>query len=434
MAREILTQFFGAQLGDASRAEDLFPANGDEIRGLVQRRMVLMFDSRMTQIGHQRPGVSGGPGAPPGLPLDQARAKAALIAEEIRSRMATTEPEVAPGGRVTFRVRAPNAREVRVQYEGGGDTGNMQKDEDGLWSFMTPPLEPDIYSYTFFVDGLRSIDLNNPLLKYNLLYTDNQVEVRGTTALPWEMQDVPHGQLHRHFYKSAATGEDRDFYVYTPPGYSPQWHRYPVLYLLHGISDDASGWTVAGRQNVILDNLIARGAAKPMVVVMPLGYGTMDMVRQGWSRISSAGRWETNLQQFRARLLDEVMPQVEASYRLSNHPQDRAIAGLSMGGAESLFVGLTEPKRFAWIGAFSSGGVGANFLELLPTLDSSANHRLGLLWISCGKNDSLYDSNQALVESLKGKGIHCTWREVPGEHSWRVWRPNLVEFAPLLFH
>src|ERR1022692_3154988 len=342
-------------------------------------------------------------------------------------------PEVAADGRVTFRLRAPNAREVRVQYEGQTEAGTMQKDEQGVWSLVTPPLEPDLYVYSFLVDGLRTIDLNNPLFKYNLLNSDSMVHVPGPASLPWEVNDVPRGELHRHFYKSTATGEECDFYVYTPPGYEITRHRYPVLYLLHGFSDDASGWTVAGRENVIMDNLIARGEAKPMVVVMPLGYGRMEIVRQGWPGVSSPETWGRNLDQFRARLLDEVMPQVEKSYRISSNRKDRAIAGLSMGGAESLFVGLTEQDRFAWIGAFSSGGMGTNFFGMFPALDSKANERLRLLWISCGKDDSLFQSNKALVQWLESKDVHCTWTEVPGAHAWRVWRRNLAAFTSLLF-
>jgi enterochelin esterase family protein len=351
-----------------------------------------------------------------------------LHADEI----APAEPEVAADGRVTFRLRAPSAREVRLQLEGLAGTSAMQKDAEGVWSFVTPALEPDLYGYSFQVDGLRAIDLNNPLMKYNLLGTESMVHVPGPASLPWEINDVPHGELHRHFYRSAAAGDERDFYVYTPPGYEATRRRYPVLYLLHGYSDDASAWTAVGRENVILDNLIARGEAKPMVVVMPLGYGTMEIVRRGWSRVSSPGIWERNVNQFRATLLDEVLPQVEKSYRVSRSRKDRAVAGLSMGGAESLLVGLNDLDRFAWIGAFSSGGL-TNFSETYPALDSKANERLRLLWISCGKDDRLNDSNRALVQWLGMKDVHCTWTEVPGVHSWTVWRRNLAAFAPLLF-
>ncbi len=342
-------------------------------------------------------------------------------------------PEVQPNGRVTFRLKAPNAKEVQVQCE-SLKAATMQKDDQGVWSFTTEPLEPDYYGYSFVVDGLRTIDLNNPLMKYNLLNTESEVHVPGPASLPWEVSDVPHGIVHRHIYKSAAAGDERAYFVYTPPGYMASGgKRYPVLYLLHGYSDDATAWWSVGQANIILDNLIARGQAKPMVVVMPLGYGTMDIVLRGWSRVHEPNLWKRNADRFRATLLDEVLPRVEKAYRVSTDRKDRAIAGLSMGGAESLTVGLTTLDRFAWIGAFSSGGVNTNYAEQFPNLDANANDRLRLLWISCGKDDGLFEPNRAFVEWLKSKDIRHTWTEVPGAHSWRVWRRNLADFAPLLF-
>src|ERR1035441_8642036 len=197
-------------------------------------------------------------------------------------------PYVQTDGRVTFQLKAPNAKEVQLQCEGVTEH-KMQKDDQGVWSLTTEPLTPDIYAYSFQVDGLRTIDPSNPLLKYNLLNTDSQVHVPGPATLPWEINDVPHGQLHRHFYKSAVGGDERDFYVYTPPGYDPAARqRYPVLYLLHGCSDDARACTGVGMANIILDNLIAQKRAKPMLIVMPLGYGTMEIVRAGWQQIGRA--------------------------------------------------------------------------------------------------------------------------------------------------
>jgi enterochelin esterase-like enzyme len=342
-------------------------------------------------------------------------------------------PDVQKDGRVTFRLKAPNAKEVQVACE-SLKSAKMQKDDQGVWSFTTDPLEPDYYGYSFVVDGLRTIDLANPLMKYNLLYTESEVHVPGPASLPWEVSDVPHGTVHRHFYKSAAAGDERAYFVYTPPGYKASgWKHYPVLYLLHGYSDDATAWWSVGQANIILDNLLARGQTKPMVVVMPLGYGTMDIVRLGWSRVREREVWQRNVDRFRATLLDEVLPQVEKAYHVSTHRKDRAIAGLSMGGGESLTVGLNSLDRFAWIGAFSSGGVNTNYTAQFPNLDARANDRLRLLWISCGKDDRLVGPNREFVEWLRSKDIHLNWTEVPGVHSWRVWRRNLADFAPLLF-
>jgi enterochelin esterase-like enzyme len=342
-------------------------------------------------------------------------------------------PEVGSDGRVTFRLSAPNAKEVQVHCE-GVEAIAMARDEKGVWSITTEPLDPDIYAYSFNVDGMRTIDLNNPFLKYNLLNSDSQVRVPGPAALPWELNDVPRGDLHRHFYKSPVAGDERDYIVYTPPGYDPGARkRYPVLYLLHGFSDDTTAWTSAGLANVILDNLIARRQAKPMIVVMPLGYGTMEVLKGGLGTAASRELRQKSLTIFREALTEEVMPQVERAYHISPGAAARAIAGLSMGGSESLLVGLNNLDRFAWIGAFSSGGLSTNLAGEFPALDEKASHQLRLLWISCGEQDRLFANNEKLHVWLTGKGITHTWVHLPGQHSYRVWRRNLAQFAPLLF-
>jgi enterochelin esterase-like enzyme len=342
-------------------------------------------------------------------------------------------PDVQAGGSVVFRLKAPDAREVQVRCEGVKET-KMVKDDQGVWTLTSEPLEPDIYAYSFVVDGCRAIDPANPLIKYNLLNTDSQVHVPGPPTLAWEINEVPHGVVHRHFYRSNIAGDERDFYVYTPPGYDPAARkRYPVLYLLHGYSDDATAWVSVGCANVILDNLIARGQAKPMIVVMPLGYGTMDIVRAGWGGVRGRDLWQRNVERFRDTLLEEVLPQVEKAYRVQSDAKSRAIAGLSMGGAEALLVGLNATERFASIGAFSSGGLNGEFPALFPRLDESANRRLRLLWIACGEQDGLLANNQKFVDWLKTKGIRHTWVPTSGQHSFRVWRRYLATFAPLLF-
>jgi len=264
-------------------------------------------------------------------------------------------PEVHSDNRVTFRFRAPNAKEVLLARE-GTEPVPMQKDEQGVWSVTTDPLEPDFYGYSFEADGVRLIDPSNHLMKPNLLNTQSVVHVPGPASLPWEINDVPHGAIHHHFYRSGVVGDDRDFYVYTPPAYSPQAKKlYPTLYLLHGFSDDASAWTAVGRAHVILDNLSAQGKAKRMIVVMPLGYGASEIVSQGFAAFHDASLRQRNFQKFRDALVNEVIPQVEGAYRVSKDRKSRAVAGLSMGGAESLLTGLNTLDHFAWIGAFSSG-------------------------------------------------------------------------------
>ncbi|MBL8175879.1 MAG: esterase family protein [Bryobacterales bacterium] len=338
-------------------------------------------------------------------------------------------PEVHPDRRVTFRFRAPSAKEVFLSREAGPRIP-MAKDDKGLWTLTTDPLEPDYYGYSFVTDGVSMMDPNNPLMKPNLLSPQSMVYVRGANA--WDLRpNIAKGMLHRHFYHSPIVGDDRDYFVYTPPGYDPKASKsYPVLYLLHGFSDDASGWTAVGQAHTILDNLIADGKAKPMLIVMTLGYGAPEYVSR--TNRDPALR-ERSFQRFRDALLGEVIPAVERDYRASKSTKDRAIAGLSMGGAESLFVGLNATERFSSIGAFSSGGMGNDLEKSFPTLNAKANDRLRLLWIACGVDDRLIDSNRKFLEFLKSKDVKYQWKETPGAHTWTVWRRYLSEFLPLLF-
>jgi enterochelin esterase-like enzyme len=341
-------------------------------------------------------------------------------------------PEVHSDATVTFRFRDPNAKEVLLAMEGSTRVP-MQKDEQGIWSVTTKSLAPDIYGYSFVADGVNLTDPVNHLTKPNLLFNSSAVHVPGPASLPWEINDVPRGEVHHHYYRSAVVGDDRDYFVYTPPGYDPSAKTlYPVLYLLHGYSDDASGWTAVGRANVIVDNLIAQGKAKPMLIVMTLGYGALEIV-DGRGSIGDAKLRERNYSKFRESLLKEVIPQIEKEYKVAKDRDSRAIAGLSMGGAETLYVGLNELDRFSWIGTFSAGGASEDYGAAYPALDSKTNARLHLLWIACGTEDRLIGSNRKFREWLASKEIRHVDIETPGAHTWMVWRRNLAEFAPLLF-
>jgi enterochelin esterase-like enzyme len=343
-------------------------------------------------------------------------------------------PEVHPDNGVTFRLRDPNAKEVALSLEGASKEFAMRKDEQGTWSVTTEPLAPDFYGYAFVADGVHLIDPSNPLMKPNLLNTTSQVHVPGSASLPWEVSDVPRGEVHHHFYRSAVVGDHRDFYVYTPPAYDPRGKQtYPVLYLLHGYSDDASGWTAVGRAHVIMDNLIAQGKAKPMLVVMPLGYGTPEILRRGFGAFNNVELRDSNFAKFTETSLTEVLPRVESSYLVSKDRNARAIAGLSMGGSESLLTGLNHLDKFAWVGAFSSGGLADDFDKDFPGLDAKANQQLKLLWIACGTDDRLIELNRKLRAWLEAKGIHKVDVETPGAHTWMVWRRNLAAFTGLLF-
>jgi len=343
-------------------------------------------------------------------------------------------PEVGSDDRITFRLRDPNAKEVSVRVEGTKDPLPMLKDDQGVWSVTTSALDPNFYGYNFIADGVAEADPSNPVAKPNLLSPGNIAHVPGPASLPWEVNDLPHGVVHHHFYRSHIIGDDRDFYVYTPPGYDPRDKKvYPVLYLLHGYSDSADGWTAVGRANVILDNLIAQGKAKPMLVVMTLGYGAPEIVRRGSTSFHDPELRLRNMTKFRDALFAEVMPAVELNYHVAQDRSERAIAGLSMGGAEASFVGLNALDRFAWIGSFSEGGLDDDIKANFPNLDPKAKTSLRLLWISCGKDDGLLPKDQQLRDYLQSQGFSVHWIETEGAHEWPVWRRNLAEFASLLF-
>ena len=356
-----------------------------------------------------------------------------IVATSLFAQDAFKSIDVHPDRSVTFRFKDAGAKQVQFAREGAMPVP-MTKDEAGVWSVTTAPLDPDYYGYSFISDGNWLLDPDNPNIKPNLISPQNVFHVPGPTPQLWEVADVPHGTLHHHFYKSSVVGDQRDYYVYTPAGYSSSAKtKYPVLYLLHGYSDDASGWTSVGQANVILDNLIAHGKAKLMIIVMTLGYGAPEMILKKWNAWQDTELRDRNLTKFREALLTEVLPRIEKDYRVSNKANERAIAGLSMGGSESLLSGLNNPDKFAWIGAFSSGGLGTDFPKVFPAVDAKINEKLKLLWISCGTEDDLIRPNRELFDWLKSKNVTFTPVEVSGAHTWMVWRRNLVTFASMIF-
>ena len=387
----------------------------------------------------------------PGAPAAAPAPAAAQAGRGGRGNPPVKSPEVAADGRVTFRLRAPNAKEVAVSMS--GKQLPMQKDEQGVWSFTSDPMTPDIYTYSLMVDGAAMNDPANRQVQTSFGSFQSMLVVPG--AKPWlPAAGVPRGAVTRHPYHSALANDDRDFFVYTPAGYDARRAQpYPVLYLLHGLGDDAERWlTGGGGAANILDNLIAQNKAVPMVVVSPLGYGT--------SNGPTGGRGSANLIGYSKILLEEVMPMVDKGYNVSKNREQRAIAGLSMGGAETLYVGLNHLDKFAWIGAFSSapmlfpaaadaaqaagpggGGRGAPqpmdpavFAKTFPALDAKANSQIRMLWIVCGTDDGLIGVNRQFKDWLKSKGVQFTEEEVPGmAHVWPLWRQNLTDMAPRLF-
>ncbi len=349
-------------------------------------------------------------------------------------------PQVQPDGRVTFQFLEPGAKQVQLILEGTAKPQAMERTSDGVWSIAVGPLEPEYYAYQFRADGVPLIDPSNPDIEPNLLQVRSVLHVPGKSPQPWEEQDVPHGTLHHHFYKSGIIGDQRDFVVYTPPGYDPRGsRRYPVLYLLHGFAYNASSWTLVGRANFILDNLIAQGSARPMIIVMPFGDGVPSILSKSGPGLSDPTLRQRNFNLFTQSLLQEVIPKVESMYLVLQDRKDRAIAGQSMGGAETLLTGLNHLDTFGWVGAFSPGGVSPdNYASQFPSLVQGAGSKasaspLHLLWISCGTEDQLITSNRKLVAWIKSQDVPVMSIETPGMHTWLVWRNNLVHFAPLLF-
>jgi enterochelin esterase-like enzyme len=344
--------------------------------------------------------------------------------------------EVHPDRTVTFLYKDAAATKVELVLGGLPKKLPMEKDATGIWTATTPPLAPEIYGYRFEADGDFRLDPANPHTSVNLVDVSNLIEVPGDTPQLWDSTDVPHGTLHHHIYATATVlglpQNQNRYFVYTPPGYDSKAKKpYPVLYLLHGWSDSDSGWTAVGRADLIFDNLLAEGKIKPMVVVMPLGYGDMSFLDSFnlWDEPAAIDR---NTDLFTKALLTEVLPRVETEYHISKDRSDRAIAGLSMGGLESLQIGLTHTDKFAWVGGFSSAIHNLDYAQVLPSLDpKTANLRL--LWIACGTEDSLIEPNRNFIAFLKTKDMPVTQIETAGFHTWMVWRDNLIHFAPLLF-
>jgi enterochelin esterase-like enzyme len=337
---------------------------------------------------------------------------------------------------VTFAYKDAAATTVELVVGGLPKKLPMKKDEAGVWTVTTPSLPPEIYGYHFEADGDFRLDPANPDTTINLVDIANELTVPGDTPQLWEVTNVPHGVLHHYNYTTNTVlglpQNQSRYYVYTPPGYDPKAPQpYPVLYLLHGWSDSDSGWTAVGRVDLILDNLLAQGKIKPMVVVMPLGYGDMSFIHKFhvWEDPAAI---DHNTDLFAKALLTEVLPRVEAEYHVSKDRNDRAITGLSMGGLESLEIGLSHTDKFAWVGGFSSAVHNLNYEDKLAALNPKAAD-LRLLWVACGTEDSLIEPNRRFVEFLKSKNMPVKQIETPGYHTWMVWRDNLSQFAPLLF-
>lgn len=364
-------------------------------------------------------------------------------------------PEVLADGRVSLRLLAPDALDVRLNGDWEGGMGvPMIKDEKGVWSATVGPLAPELWGYTFSVDGVRALDPRNPDSKRDGSRLDSILLVPGPASSLYAMKDVPHGRVSQVWYASPTLKMTRRMYVYTPPGYETGREEYPVLYLLHGGGGDEDAWTTLGRTNMILDNLIAQGQAKPMIVVMPNGNANQS-VGQGTAYqrpmapatpvpapaaparpaapAPPAGAGPLFQNAFPESIVRDIIPFMEKHFRARKDKDGRALAGLSMGGGHTVTATNANPGTFGWIGVFSAGvrNIDETLEKQFAALKKSG---VRLYYVGCGVKDPLaYSGTQTLVEVLKKNGFAYQYKETPGGHTWANWRIYLSDLAPRLF-
>jgi len=363
---------------------------------------------------------------------------------------AVVSPEVMADRRVAFRIYAPQATAVRLgagDVQGLGQATQLTKGENGVWELVIGPIDPGAYRYNFNVDGVTTIDPRNPATSESNTNVWSLFVVPGADFM--DTKRVPHGAVAAVTYYSTALSTFRRMQVYTPPGYESGSAKYPVFYLLHGAGDSDDAWPTVGRAGFILDNLIADGKAKPMIVVMPAGHTRKTGGGGGGGLV--AGR--TANDEFVSDFMTDVLPYVEKTYRVKTDRASRAIAGLSMGGNHTLLIGIPHLDKFAYIGVYSSavlgGGPGPgapaaaaaaappapSYEEANAAVLDNASLKKGLklFWFSTGKDDGLLPRTIATVDMFKKHGFNPTYKESTGGHTWINWRNYLNEFTPQLF-
>lgn len=363
-------------------------------------------------------------------------------------------PEISASGEVTFRLYAPAASQVSVQGDWpNNSTVSMTRAADGVWSATVGPLAPELYTYVFNVDGARVLDPGNAETQRGGNRFVSQLMISGEQSRWWDFTDVPHGTVEHVWYPSPTLGAaQRRMLVYLPPGYdADRGRRYPVLYLLHGGGGDEESWTAQGRAPVILDNLIAAGRSEPMIIVMPNGIdgdthaqgsalGPTPSLQQVSAAPIDMARFAPNLPQirlpyegtFNQSVVNDIIPFVERTYRVRRGADHRAIAGLSLGAAQTVVISAHNPSLFDYVGVFSGGGL-VGEPEFEAQLDALARNRIALYWTGAGDVDISHQRTNALYRAALAHGLRATYREVPGGHTWFVWRDFLVDFAPRLF-
>jgi enterochelin esterase-like enzyme len=337
-------------------------------------------------------------------------------------------PQILPDNRVIFKVKAPDAQKVQVDLAKKYD---LIKDAEGFWTITTDTISEGFHYYSLLIDGVALADPASETF-YGMGRMAAGIEIPSKNGAFYALKDVPHGEVRMRRYYSTVFNAWKRFYMYTPPGYDDQVHaKYPVLYLLHGGGEDERGWSTQGKADLILDNLIAEQKAKPMLVVMMDG-------NVGSGGIANFG--ERTLQQFENELKQVIIPFVEKNYRASTHSKDRALAGLSMGGLQTLHTGIRNYQLFSYLGVFSSGWFANNTTlsdpqyAFMKEKGSIINSNLKLLWVAMGgKEDIAYNNCKVMLSKFDEMNIKYTYSEYPGGHTWPVWRNNLYAFSPLLF-
>jgi enterochelin esterase-like enzyme len=352
-------------------------------------------------------------------------------------------PEIMADNTVVFRLFAKEAAKVAVSGDwmpGFFASEPMIKGDTGMWSITVGPLKPELYSYSFYVDGVKVLDPSNVQVKRDGMNNANMFIIPGKESELYSVNDVPHGTLSKVWYSSPTLKLTRRMYVYTPAGYNDSNDKYPVFYLLHGGGGDEDAWSTLGRACQIMDNLIAQGKAKPMIVVMTNGNpGQTAAVGEGPVLKIQGNAADMGKGMFEESLVKDVIPYIESHYRALTGKDNRAVSGLSMGGMQTINVTTKYPDMFSYMGVMSMGIVDATSMGIKPDPDQDSKFealsRSGykLYWVGCGKDDFLYAAAKNLRAMLDKHQFVYTYRESTGGHTWANWRIYLSEFAPLLF-